>query len=143
MQVSKRFCTLTSPESTVRKPGIQGPLARRPVCPGQTARILRAVLPPFNGGLHCGESRRWTFTLGDDSAPAFQRRAPLRSACGEPRAHRRIACYLHVRLDPLSAPCRTRALAAFCEQLSTAPAATYPGTTLTLHYEVKEHHTTT
>ena len=45
---------------------------------------------------------------------------------------------LHIRLDPLSAPRRTRALAALCEQLNTAP-ATYPGTTLTLHYEVKEH----
>jgi len=45
---------------------------------------------------------------------------------------------LNIRLDPLSAPRRTRALAALCEQLNTAP-ATYPGTTLTLHYEVKEH----
>ena len=45
---------------------------------------------------------------------------------------------LHIRLDPLSAPRRTRALAALCEQLNTAP-ATYPGTTLTLHYEVREH----
>ena len=46
---------------------------------------------------------------------------------------------LHIRLDPLSAPRRTRALAALCEQLNTTPAATYPGTTLTLHYQVKEH----
>jgi hypothetical protein len=45
---------------------------------------------------------------------------------------------LHIRLDPLSAPRRTRALAALCEQLSTTR-ATYPGTSLTLHYEVKEH----
>jgi hypothetical protein len=50
---------------------------------------------------------------------------------------------LHIRLDPLSAPRRTRALAALCEQLNTTPATTYPGTTLTLHYEVKDHHTTT
>jgi transposase-like protein len=49
---------------------------------------------------------------------------------------------LHIRLDPLSAPRRTRALAALCEQLNTTR-ATYPGTTLTLHYDVKEHHTTT
>ena len=49
---------------------------------------------------------------------------------------------LHIRLDPLSAPRRTRALAALCEQLNTAP-ATYPGTTLTLHYDVKEHPGTT
>jgi hypothetical protein len=45
---------------------------------------------------------------------------------------------LYVRLDPLTAPRRTRALQALCAQLSTAKTR-YPGTTLTLHYEVKEH----
>lgn len=45
---------------------------------------------------------------------------------------------LRVRLDPLIAPRRTRALAALCQQLSTT-ATSYPGTTLTLRYEVKEH----
>jgi hypothetical protein len=44
---------------------------------------------------------------------------------------------LTIRLDPLSAPRRTRALAALCEKL-TATVTTYPGTTLTLRYEVKE-----
>ncbi len=44
---------------------------------------------------------------------------------------------LTIRLDPLSAPRRTRALAALCEKL-TATAATYPRTTLTLRYQVKE-----
>src|SRR5487761_1871054 len=48
---------------------------------------------------------------------------------------------LTIRLDPLSAPRRTRALAALCEQLNTTP-ATYPGTRLVLHYEVKDHQTT-
>ena len=43
---------------------------------------------------------------------------------------------LHIRLDPLSAPRRTRALAALCEQL-TATATRYPGTHLVLRYEVK------
>ena len=45
---------------------------------------------------------------------------------------------LHIRLDPLSAPRRTRALAALCEQLTTT-ATRYPGTQLPLRYEVKEH----
>ncbi len=45
---------------------------------------------------------------------------------------------LHIRLDPLSAPRRTRALAALCAQL-TATATRYPGTQLVLHYEVNEH----
>jgi hypothetical protein len=49
---------------------------------------------------------------------------------------------LHIRLDPLSAPRRTRALAALCEQLTTT-ATRYPGTHLVLHYEVKEHPGTT
>jgi hypothetical protein len=40
------------------------------------------------------------------------------------------------RLDPLSAPRRTKALAALCDQL-TAVGACYPGTDLVLRYEVK------
>ena len=45
---------------------------------------------------------------------------------------------LHVRLDPLTAPRRTHALAALCEQL-TAARTPYPGTDLILQYEVKSH----
>jgi transposase-like protein len=45
---------------------------------------------------------------------------------------------LHIRLDPLTAPRRTRALTALCEQLTTTQ-ATYPGTDLILRYEVKPH----
>ena len=43
---------------------------------------------------------------------------------------------LTIRLGPLSAPRRTRALAALCDQLNTTPAR-YPGTQLTLRFEVK------
>ena len=43
-----------------------------------------------------------------------------------------------MRLDPLTAPRRTRALAALCAQLNDTQTR-YPGTTLTLRYEVKEH----
>ena len=45
---------------------------------------------------------------------------------------------LLVRLDPLTAPRRTQAMAALCEQLNQA-GCTYPGTDLTLRYEVKPH----
>jgi transposase-like protein len=45
---------------------------------------------------------------------------------------------LLIRLDPLTAPRRTQALAALCDQL-TATAARYPGTDLVLRYEVKPH----
>jgi transposase-like protein/helix-turn-helix protein len=43
---------------------------------------------------------------------------------------------LLIRLDPLTAPRRTQALAALCDHL-TAAEACYPGTTLALRYEVK------
>jgi Transposase protein len=45
---------------------------------------------------------------------------------------------LLIRLDPLTAPRRTKALAALCGQL-TAARAGYPGTDLVLRYEVKSH----
>ena len=45
---------------------------------------------------------------------------------------------LLIRLDPLTAPRRTQALAALCTQL-TAARTRYPGTDLVLRYEVKPH----
>jgi Helix-turn-helix domain len=45
---------------------------------------------------------------------------------------------LLVRLDPLTAPRRTQALAALCDQLNQT-ASHYPGTELVLRYEVKPH----
>jgi transposase-like protein len=45
---------------------------------------------------------------------------------------------LLIRLDPLTAPRRTQALAALCDQLNQAQAC-YPGTDLVLRYEVKSH----
>ena len=45
---------------------------------------------------------------------------------------------LTIRLDPLTAPRRTRALAGLCEQLSTTRTR-FPGTKLTLRYEVKSN----
>jgi hypothetical protein len=45
---------------------------------------------------------------------------------------------LLIRLDPLTAPRRTQAMAALCEQLNQS-GCTYPGTDLTLRYEIKPH----
>jgi hypothetical protein len=45
---------------------------------------------------------------------------------------------LRVRLDPLSAPRRTAALQALCDQLNQTRTR-YPGTDLVLHYHVKPH----
>ena len=47
---------------------------------------------------------------------------------------------LLIRLDPLTAPRRTQALAVLCDQL-TAADARYPGTDLALRYEAKDHST--
>jgi hypothetical protein len=43
---------------------------------------------------------------------------------------------LHVRLEPLSAPRRSRAIAALCKEL-TATETIYPGTNLRIVYSVK------
>ena len=43
---------------------------------------------------------------------------------------------LHVRIEPLSAPRRTRAIAELCKEL-TATETDYPGTSLKLVYSVK------
>ena len=45
---------------------------------------------------------------------------------------------LLIRLDPLTAPRRTQALAVLCDQLNQAQAC-YPGTDLVLRYEIKSH----
>lgn len=46
---------------------------------------------------------------------------------------------LTIRLDPLPTARETAAVTELCEHL-TATATTYPGTTLTLHYEIKNQH---
>jgi len=50
-----------------------------------------------------------------------------------------IGTTLHVRLDPASAPRRSRALAALAAEL-TATETHYPGTDLTIAYSVKGHY---
>ena len=45
---------------------------------------------------------------------------------------------LHVTLNPLATPRRTRGLASLCKHLNDTH-TTYPGTTLTLHYSVTPH----
>ena len=49
---------------------------------------------------------------------------------------------IHVTLNPLSAPRRTRALAAICETLNDTETV-YPGTDLIMNYTVKPHPGTT
>lgn len=47
---------------------------------------------------------------------------------------------LHIRLDPASAPRRSKALAALCTEL-TDTQTRYPGTELTLTYSIKDQPT--
>jgi hypothetical protein len=67
-------------------------------------------------------------------------RALLREAFTLPGDLQIVGDTLHVRLDPASAPRRSRAIAALCAQL-TSTATRYPDTNLTLHYSVKGHPT--
>ena len=71
------------------------------------------------------------YARADDEARSLLREAFASSADLEVTGNE-----LHVRIDPLSAPRRTRAIAALCEEL-TAAETLYPGTDLTLVFSVK------
>ena len=74
------------------------------------------------------------YSRGDDEA-----RALLREAFTLPGDLQIIGSTLHVRLDPASAPRRSRAIHALCTEL-TDTNTHYPGTDLTIAYSVKNHH---
>ncbi|MEK6278704.1 MAG: putative transposase [Actinomycetota bacterium] len=63
-------------------------------------------------------------------------RTLLREAFRAPADLQVLGQELHVRLSPLSAPRRTRAIAGLCDEL-TATKTLYPGTQLTLVYSIK------
>jgi len=71
------------------------------------------------------------YARADDEA-----RSLLREAFGAPADLAVVSNELHVRLDPLSAPRRTAAIAGLCEEL-TATKTIYPRTELTLVFSVK------
>ena len=79
--------------------------------------------------------------LARQLAPHYPRahheaRSLLHEAFATPADIRTDHGRMHVRLNPLSAPRRTRAIAGLCEVL-TATETAYPGTDLTLVYTVK------
>ena len=76
------------------------------------------------------------YSRGQDEA-----RALMREAFTLPGDLEITGSTLHVRLDPASAPRRSRALAALCAEL-TDTQTRYPGTDLTLAYSIKGHPTT-
>lgn len=73
------------------------------------------------------------YRRADDEA-----RTLLREAFQTPADLQIIGDQLHVTLNPLSAPRRTRAITGLCNEL-TATQTRYPGTNLTLVYTTKNH----
>ncbi len=61
-------------------PAFQRRAPLRPVLVTECDSFPGRVLPPFNGGLHCGPMRQRWRGAAAQCAPAFQRRAPLRPA---------------------------------------------------------------
>ena len=74
------------------------------------------------------------YARGDDEARALLREAFTLS--GDLQI---TGSTLHVRLDPASAPRRSRALAALCAELTTTTNTRYPSTDLTQTYSIKGH----
>ena len=112
-------------------------------CPGPLTR--RNALPNPRICLRTAEVRtesalarliRPHYSRGQDEA-----RALMREAFTLPGDLEITGSTLHVRLDPASAPRRSRALAALCAEL-TDTQTRYPGTDLTLAYSIKGHPTT-
>ena len=100
----------------------------------ETKLITHAIrMAAFNTEVMLARARHGHYARAADEAAALIREALTASGDIIPRDGA-----LLVRLDPLTAPRRTRALAALCQQLNqTCPA--YPGTDLVLRYEVKAH----
>ena len=73
------------------------------------------------------------YARGQDEA-----RSLLREAFTRPGDLQILGDTLHIRLDPASAPRRSRALASLCAEL-TDTHTRYPGTDLKIAYSVKPH----
>ena len=124
------MCSRLSTAGSIAAAGSASPVAEG--CPAVCSRLSTAgsiaaallggrfprwpvrVLPPFNGGLHCGEihSRRTSPRSPAARAPAFQRRAPLRPSG-----------------LPIASPFRPA-----CSRLSTAGSIAAPGHWLIAQY---------
>jgi transposase-like protein len=100
----------------------------------ETKQITHAIrMAAYNAETALARALHGHYARAGDEAYALIREALTTS--GDIRPGDRE---LLIRLDPLTAPRRTQALAALCDQL-TAARACYPGTGLILRYEVKSH----
>ena len=100
----------------------------------ETKLITHAIrMAAYNSETTLARALHGHYARVDDEAYTLIREALTGSGDIQPRDG-----VLHIRLDPLSAPRRTAALAGLCDQLN-ATRTRYPGTDLDLHYEVKPH----
>ncbi len=100
----------------------------------ETKLITHAIrMAAFNTEAALARALNGHYARAEDEAYALVREALAGSGDLQPAGGQ-----LRVRLDPLTAPRRTRALTTLCDQLN-ATATLYPGTDLLLHYEVKTH----
>ncbi|MEW6296075.1 MAG: putative transposase [Candidatus Diapherotrites archaeon] len=99
---------------------------------GERKRIHDAVrMATYNAESALGRLLAPHYARADDEA-----RSLLREALRSPADLQVVGSELHVRLNALSAPRRTRAVAALCAELSSTDTV-YPGTDLVLRYSVK------
>jgi transposase-like protein len=100
----------------------------------ETKLLTHAIrMSAYNSESALARLLRPHYARGDDEAHALLREAFTLS--GDLQI---TGDTLHVRLDPPSAPRRSKALAALCVEL-TDTATRYPGTDLTLAYSIKGH----
>jgi|HubBroStandDraft_1064217.scaffolds.fasta_scaffold36629_1 transposase len=100
----------------------------------ETKQITHAIrMAAYNAQTTLARHLTPHYARADDEAHALIREALTTSGDITPGPGT-----LHIRLDPLTAPRRTRALAALCDHLTTTRTR-YPGTSLLLSYEVKPH----
>jgi transposase len=100
----------------------------------ETKQITHAIrMAAYNAETALARALHGHYARAGDEAYAIIREALTTSGDIHPGSSE-----LLIRLDPLTAPRRTQALAALCDQL-TAAGACYPGTDLVLRYEVKSH----
>jgi Transposase protein len=100
----------------------------------ETKQITHAIrMAAYNTETILARALDGHYARARDEAYALIREALATSGDIHPRPGQ-----LLIRLDPLTAPRRTQALAALCDQLNQA-GCTYPGTGLAIRYEVKPH----
>ncbi|HVM14235.1 MAG TPA: helix-turn-helix domain-containing protein [Egibacteraceae bacterium] len=100
---------------------------------GERKRIHDAIrMATYNAETALARLLAPHYPRADDEA-----RSLLREAMRSPADLQIVGNELHVRINPLSAPRRSRAVAALCEDLNSTDTA-YPGTELVLRYSVKD-----